>query len=125
MASPRWLIFNSRFRPGTIRVRSWLQCLLGVLETLPTLLLFFRRTWRLGALLLLPVLLNVVLINFAMDLWDDTKKISATLLILNLGLLACSFPAYRSFLGGLLSRPQPVQYHPWRIVGQIAEIAIP
>jgi hypothetical protein len=103
----------------------WFQFLLGVLEILPALLLCFRRTWRLGALLLFPVLANVTLMNFAMDLWHNTKIISASLLALNLTLLAWSFPTYRPMLAALLTRPKPIAKHSWRTAGHLAEIAIP
>jgi hypothetical protein len=103
----------------------WFQLLLGVLETLPVILLCFRRTWRLGALLLFPVLANVVLMNFAMDLWDGTKQISLCLLALNLVLLAWSVPLYRTLMSALLARPNPIRKRSWRIAGYLAEIAIP
>lgn len=66
---------------------SWFTILLGFLEFIPAVLLLFRKTHYLGALLLFPVLLNVVLINFALDLWNDTKLISILLLSINLFLL--------------------------------------
>ena len=61
----------------------WFQILLGVLEFIPSILLLFRRTTLLGAILLLPMTLNVFLINHALDLWDATKQIALILLILN------------------------------------------
>ena len=61
----------------------WFQILLGILEFIPSILLLFRRTTLLGAILLLPMTLNVFLINHALDLWDATKQISLILLILN------------------------------------------
>jgi len=62
----------------------WFEILLGFLELIPGILLLFRRTILLGAILLLPVTLNVFLINHALNLWDDTKVISLILLILNI-----------------------------------------
>jgi hypothetical protein len=44
------------------------------------MLLLSTRTRRLGALLLFPVLLNVVMINYFLDLWTNTKMISSVLL---------------------------------------------
>src|SRR6187402_135656 len=45
---------------------SWFQVLLGFLEFVPAMLLLFRRTAVLGAILLLPMTLNVFVINHAL-----------------------------------------------------------
>nr|WP_315423560.1 hypothetical protein [uncultured Pedobacter sp.] len=66
---------------------TWFQVLLGVLELLPALLVLFRRTTLLGAILMLPMTAGVVLINFALDLWDETKILSLMLIFLNLVIL--------------------------------------
>lgn len=66
---------------------SWFEVLLGFLELIPALLLLFRRTAFTGAILLLPVTLNVYLINMALNLWDGTKQIALLLLVLNCLLL--------------------------------------
>ena len=60
------------------------QILLGILELIPAFLLFFARTRRIGALLMFPVLLNVVLINFYLSLWPTTQIISSVLLAINI-----------------------------------------
>ncbi len=39
----------------------------GLVETVPAMLLFFRRTATLGALLLVAVLANVVMLNLCYD----------------------------------------------------------
>ena len=65
----------------------WFTVLLGFLEAVPAVLLLFRKTKLLGALLLFPVLLNVFLINMALDLWPSTQKISFVLLLMNITLL--------------------------------------
>jgi uncharacterized membrane protein YphA (DoxX/SURF4 family) len=101
------------------------QFLLGVSETIPGLLLLSRRTWRLGALLLLPVILNVVLMNFSMDLWQDTKIISAVLLLLNLFLVACDLRLYRSFLAQLTPPPLPFRNRRLQIAATVAAVLIP
>jgi hypothetical protein len=61
----------------------WFQMLLGFLEFIPALLLLFRRTTLLGGILLLPVTLNVLLINYALNLWDGTKLIAVMIFALN------------------------------------------
>jgi hypothetical protein len=61
----------------------WFQVMLGFLELIPAILLLFRRTAFIGAILLLPMTLNVLLINHALNLWEDTKLISLILFLLN------------------------------------------
>jgi hypothetical protein len=56
------------------------QTLMGVFETVPVIMLLFARTRRLGALLLFPVLLNVVMINYFLYLWPATRLIGSVLL---------------------------------------------
>lgn len=63
---------------------SWFQVLLGFCELIPAVLLLFRRTTLMGALLLLPVTLSVMLINFALQLWPSTQILSSVLFVLNL-----------------------------------------
>jgi uncharacterized membrane protein YphA (DoxX/SURF4 family) len=103
----------------------WFQFLLGVFETVPGLLLLSRRTWRLGALLLFPVLLNVVLINYALELWRDTRIISSVLLLLNLFLLACDLPMYRSFLAAMLPAPTPFQNRRVHVMVTVVAVLVP
>ncbi len=58
----------------------------GVMEVLAGLLLLFRRTRTVGALLALGVMVNVVAINFAFDI--SVKVYSSFLLLLSLTILA-------------------------------------
>jgi hypothetical protein len=102
----------------------WFQFLLGALEAVPGVLLCFRRTWRIGALLLMPVLVNVVLMNFAMDLWQGTKQISAVLLFLNIVLVGSDAPRYVAWVKALLRRPVGLRRRPARVVASIAEVVI-
>jgi hypothetical protein len=80
----------------------WFQILLGFLEFIPSLLLLFRRTTLLGAILLLPMTLNVFLINHALDLWDATKQISLILLVLNFLVLAFYWKTIRLIFSKVL-----------------------
>src|SRR3974390_3407496 len=48
------------------------QFFMGLFEFVPAAMLLSRRMRRLGALLLFPVLLNVVMTNYFLDLWRDT-----------------------------------------------------
>jgi hypothetical protein len=87
----------------------WFQRLLGVAEFAPALMLFFRRTARLGALLMFAVLFNVLLVNFALDLWHDTKIISCQLLGLDVYLLLNQWPYFRRALAKILEAPPPIR----------------
>jgi hypothetical protein len=57
--------------------------LLGFFELIPALLLLFRRTTLLGAILMLPMTLSVFLINKALNLWESTQLLSSVFLVLN------------------------------------------
>ena len=103
----------------------WFQFLLGACETIPGLLLLSQRTWRLGALLLFPVLLNVVLMNFALDLWRDTQIISSVLLLLNLFLLASNHRLYRSFVAALTPPPTPFRNRRVQLAATATAILVP
>jgi uncharacterized membrane protein YphA (DoxX/SURF4 family) len=89
----------------------WFQSLTGFLEAIPGLMLLSRRFWRLGALLLFPVVLNVALINWAMDLWLDTRILTLVLLALNVFLISRNLPVCIAFLKNLTPRPAP-SHHP-------------
>jgi len=84
---------------------SHFQILLGVFELVPALLLLNARTRRLGTLLMFPVLLNVVLINFFFNLWPGTKIVSSFLLALNIFLILYDLPFYLDLLKRLLAPP--------------------
>jgi hypothetical protein len=87
----------------------WFQRLMGAVEFAPALMLFFRRTARLAAALMFAVLLNVVLVNFALDLWHDTKIISCQLLGLDVYLLLNQSPYFRRALAKILESPPPIR----------------
>ncbi len=73
----------------------------GLLELIPGILLFFRRTTSLGALLLMAALGNVVLANFCYDV--PVKIYSANLLLMAVFLIA---PMVRGLINLLiLNRP--------------------
>jgi hypothetical protein len=85
-----------------------LQILLGLFELIPALLLLNVRTRRLGALFMFPVLLNVVLINFSLDLWGNTKIISFVLLAINVFLILYDGPVYLNLFKRLVVAPAPI-----------------
>lgn len=83
---------------------AWFQILLGCLELIPAILLLFRRTTLLGATLMLPLTLNVFLINYALDLWDGTKVMAGALLFLNILVLTFEWPKINQLLIVVLGR---------------------
>jgi hypothetical protein len=62
----------------------WFTILLGFLELIPAILVLFRKTRLLGAILMLPMTASVFFINFAFDLWPATKLIASVMLFLNI-----------------------------------------
>jgi hypothetical protein len=102
-----------------------LQIFLGFSELVPALLLFSSRTRRLGALLMFPVLFNVVLINFSLDLWPSTQLISSVLLALNVFLLLYDLPLYLDLLRRLLPPLTPILNPRLRLTANILGFLIP
>ncbi len=69
---------------------------MGVLEVVPAILLFFRRTRLLGALIAMGVLANVVMVNVSFDI--SVKIFSTFLLLLSLLIAVPELPnLYRFF----------------------------
>jgi hypothetical protein len=83
---------------------SWYSRLLGLLEVIPALLLLFRKTQLLGALLLFPVLLNIFLINLAFDFLPLMQMLTASLLLMNLLLLLFHYPLLKAVYKQLIGR---------------------
>jgi hypothetical protein len=82
----------------------WFQVLLGFLDLIPAILLLFRRTTLLGAVLMLPVTINVFLINYALDLWVGTKVIGGGLLILNILVLIFHWTKIKSMFKVIIDK---------------------
>lgn len=101
-----------------------LQILLGIFELVPGLLLLNVRTRRVGALLLFPVLLNIVLINFFLDLWHGTKVVSATLLAVDVLLILYDHKLYRDLFVRLLVFKPPVASEGVWPIAKIANFTI-
>lgn len=62
-------------------------CVIGSLQIIASVLIYFRRTSLAGLLIMLPLMANIVLINFFYDLWFDTKIASLAYLLMNIVLL--------------------------------------
>ena len=82
----------------------WFQILLGVLEFIPSILLLFRKTALLGAILLLPMTSSVFLINHALDLWETTKQISLILIALNCLVLIFHWQKIKSVFSTIIQK---------------------
>ncbi len=65
----------------------WFQVLMGLFEFIPACLLLFRRTAFAGAILMLPMVTGVLMVNYSMDLWSNTKKLALVMFALNMLLL--------------------------------------
>jgi hypothetical protein len=91
-------------------------------ELIPALLLLNVRSRRLGALFMFPVLLNVVLINFFLDIGRDTKIISSALLAINVFLLLYDGSVYRNLFKRLVVSPAPIASRRLRLTAKIASI---
>jgi len=103
---------------------SWFQMLLGFLELIPALLLFFKRTTLLGAILMLPITLNVVVINYSLDLWPATKIISSSLLFLNLLIFAFERDRIRSLFLTIVGKGSRAKSNIIEVIFNVAVIAI-
>jgi hypothetical protein len=101
------------------------QFLLGVFETFPAILLLFTRTRRIGAVLLFPVVLNVAMFNYFLDLWPETQRISTIFLLLNAFLLAYDFRLFVGFAKMLPAQPAPISHRGSRIASRIAAFVVP
>ncbi len=117
--------------PGTTLTWAFLgyspvfQFRLGTFEIIPAILLLFARTRRLGALLLLPVVLNVAMFNYFLDLWPGTRLISGVFLTLNLLLILYDWRMYAGFLSTLLARPVPRVSTRWGTAARLFGFFVP
>jgi len=101
-----------------------LQMLLGLFELIPALLLLNVRTRRLGALFMFPVLLNVVLINFSLDIGRTTKILSFTFLAVNVFLILYDGSVYLNLFKSLVVSPVRIANRGLRLTAKIASITI-
>ena len=76
--------------------------LLGFLEFIPAILLLFRKTKLLGAILLLPSLIAVVLVNNAYGFLPHMRILTAVLLLMNIILLFPGRAVIVAFLKGTI-----------------------
>lgn len=79
----------------------------GLIEVLPAVLLLFRKTRVLGALIALAVMTNVVMINIGFDI--SVKVFSMFLWLLCLVVLIPYLPVIIQFFGGAPSQIEPIE----------------
>lgn len=110
---------------ATMGYSTHFQMVMGWFEMVPAILLLVRRTRRIGALLMLPVVTNVWMLNMGLDLWQNTKVISAQFLAINILLVLYDYRAYRKFFTELLAPPERIGV-PWlRTAGHVAAWVAP
>lgn len=100
----------------------WFQILLGFLEFVPAMLLLFRRTAVLGAILLLPMTLNVFVINHALDLWSGTKALSAQFLAANVLILLFEWKKIRDIFLIIINKGTAFKYFRWEALIILATV---
>ena len=101
----------------------WFQVLLGLLEFIPAILLLFRKTSLLGAMLMLPMTLSVSLINQALDLWDFTKLLSLILLALNILVLLFQWNKIKSIFILIVKNESSSKFIKLEVVANLLIIA--
>lgn len=103
---------------------SWFQVLLGFLEFIPAILVLFRRTALLGSILLLPMTLNVLLINHALDLWSGTKELAIQYFAINVVILLFYWKKIRDILFIVMGKGIKLRYFKWELVAILATMII-
>jgi hypothetical protein len=103
---------------------SWFQVLLGFFEFIPAILVLFRRTALLGSILLLPMTLNVLLINHALDLWSGTKELSIQYFAVNVIILLFYWKTIRDIFFIIIGRGIKLRYFKWELVAILATMII-
>ena len=89
-------------------------------QLVAAVLLTFDRTARLGAVVLLPITVNIVVVNIGFRIGTDTTIVSSILLALNLYLLAWNLPAWkRVFWDETANDPTRPVWMAWRVVGMV------
>lgn len=100
----------------------WFQVLLGFLEFIPAILILFRRTALLGAILLLPMTLNVFLINHALHLWESTRHLSVEFLAVNIIVLLFDWKRLWTMFSTIIETRVKLKWFRWEAA--IVAIAI-
>ena len=70
---------------------------IGILQILCSIAILFRRTARLAFFLLLPILANILFIDFTFDGWEGPRLIISTLMYIALFNLFCDYKEIKAF----------------------------
>jgi uncharacterized membrane protein YphA (DoxX/SURF4 family) len=76
----------------------WLLPLVGAVEILGGLLFIFPKTRALGAIVILPVMVGIVIHNFTMDKSPMGMSIAGVLFLINLWMIIDNKEKYRALL---------------------------
>jgi uncharacterized membrane protein YphA (DoxX/SURF4 family) len=91
-------------------------------------LLLFDRTARLGAAVLLPITVNIVVVNFGFNISSGTKVVSVVYLLLNLFLVAGDWRAWKKVLwddpATNTARPRWVRWPGWGVLKLVAFVGL-
>jgi len=94
----------------------------GLIELLPAILLLFRKTRLLGALIAMMVMVNVIMLNFGFDI--SVKVYSTFLFGLTLIIIAPNFKTIYSFFLTQKSTQQKIEPHQFKSQKQVLIYAI-
>ncbi|QHT71344.1 hypothetical protein GXP67_34155 [Rhodocytophaga rosea] len=89
---------------------TWFVILLGLFELVPAVLLLFRKTKLVGAILLFPVLLNVFLINNAYGFYMYMRVFTGVLLAIDLILILVHYKLFIRFFKELIHYPHTTKW---------------
>jgi hypothetical protein len=93
------------------------QALLGIMELIPAILLLFRRTALTGAIILLPVVANVALLNWYYRIGGLTLPVSVLLLLFDMYIIYSYWDLIAGLFREAAGRARPVTIKPgWRNV---------
>lgn len=76
----------------------WLMPLVGIVEIIGGLLFIFPKTRALGAIVILPVMVGIVIHNFMMDKSTMGMSIAGVLFLINLWIIIDNKEKYRALL---------------------------
>ena len=74
--------------------------IISFVQIFACLLLFFRRTALTGAIILLPVIANIMCLNWFYDLWPATKLVSSEYFVMTVFIILSHLKQLKSFLFG-------------------------
>ncbi len=77
---------------------SWLMPLVGAVEIVGGLLFIFQKTRALGAIVILPIMVGIILHNFTIDKSTTGMAISGVLFLINLWMIIDNSEKYKALV---------------------------